>query len=71
MKQATLTQTLLALVHVTHDWHSGQWSRGYRLLCLSQRALARRSYNRPLDLTLGSRTREVYRHLAAYYGRAL
>lgn len=33
-----MTTTLVrALYHLAAEWHSGQWSRGYRLLCRVQR----------------------------------
>ena len=27
---------LIALANVCNDYHSGQWSKGYRLLCVTQ-----------------------------------
>lgn len=34
--------SLLALYHIACDWHGGQFSRGYRLLCHARRLLERR-----------------------------
>jgi len=37
--------SLVALYNIACDWHSGQWSRGYRLLCHARRLLERRGIN--------------------------
>lgn len=43
-------EQLIALAHVANDYHSGQWSRGYRLLCHTLRVLRLRGFERPIDL---------------------
>ncbi len=57
-----------ALYHLASDWHSGQWSRGYRLLC--------RTYNyarkHGIDVQRMTRAaRRLYRLLEARYAHKL
>lgn len=57
-----------AIYQLAYEYHSGQWSRGYRLLCRVQR------YARRHDIDLDCHTRaseRLYQKLAARYGRKL
>jgi hypothetical protein len=56
------------ICHFANDWHSGQWSRGYRLLCRTQRWLARHRVTRPLDARMSKQQKALYAHLLANYG---
>jgi hypothetical protein len=59
----------LALAHFANDYHSGQWSRGYRLLCAVQRRVRRWGWSdwRPLDIPLSVGAEKIYRRLVARY----
>lgn len=63
--------TALAVCHVANDYHSGQWSRGYRLLCACLRFLARHGCENPIDMTLPAAQQTLYRRLASRYGDTL
>ena len=57
-----------ALYWFTADYHSGQWSRGYRLLCRVSRVF------KPSPLASGPDGEEaqmIYDHLVGEYGTAV
>lgn len=60
MSNASLTDTLVALVHFANDWHNGGGSRGYRLLCLALRACKRRGQHWVLDLPMLPHQQDIY-----------
>lgn len=58
------------LYHLTADYHSGQWSRGYRLLCRCQRRLKRNQRFPSVYwecLSMGVEERRLYDELATRY----
>lgn len=57
-----------ALIYFCADYHSGQWSRGYRILCRALRAIG---YPRPLDRALNEEGKEFYRELEKKYKGAI
>ena len=57
------TSTLLALAHFCNDYHSGQNSRGYKLLCKTLRLLRKRGISRPIDIPLTGESARIYRLL--------
>jgi hypothetical protein len=57
-----------ALYHLASDWHSGQWSRGYRLLC----GVYRYAQRHGIDVQRTTRaSRRLYRHLESRYSTKL
>lgn len=57
-----------AIYTLAYEYHSGQWSRGYRLLCRT-RVYARKH---AIDLDIETRaSRRLYHKLAARYGTKL
>lgn len=65
--------TLVALAHFANEYHSGQWSRGYRLLCRTTRALARRGFSLvdSLDSPLTRHQRGIYDALVARHAERI
>ena len=64
-------ENLLAIYQFCADYHSGQWSRGYRLLCRTHTALKRRKIggdylSRPYRRFAN---RDLYRYLEENYQR--
>ena len=59
------TLKLVTLTRFCSDYHSGQWSRGYRLLCACLRKCQRIGIPRPLDTSVISR--EFYQYLTNEY----
>lgn len=62
-------ENLLAIYQFCADYHSGQWSRGYRLLCATDKALRRKQIGGDY-LSRGSRqyaNRELYQYLKNNY----
>lgn len=73
--------TAAALYTFCAHYHSGQFSRGYRLLCAAARAWKRRTGIGPrldywemiinktprADTPRGNQIRDTYNHLAAHY----
>ena len=57
-----------AIYAIAYEYHSGQWSRGYRLLCRVQRYA--RKHGIDLDAET-SASRKLYHTLAARYGAKL
>jgi len=57
-----------AVYHLAADWYSGQWSRGYRLLCCVQRYA--RKHNIDLDRQTRA-SRKLYRQLERRYAHVL
>ncbi len=57
----------LAVCRFAADYHSGQFSRGYRLLCGCMRRLERAGILRPLDRAPGKHECEIYRMLVYRY----
>jgi hypothetical protein len=43
------TNKLYAIAHFANDYHSGQWSRGYRLLCMAHKLLIRKGLSSSLS----------------------
>jgi hypothetical protein len=43
------TIKLATIYQFCADYHSGQWSRGYRLLCIIGKKLRKRGIARPID----------------------
>jgi hypothetical protein len=50
---------MLVLVHFLADYHSGQWSRGYRILSQLIERFSRQGI-RPLDIPLNAQQRQQY-----------
>ena len=65
--KSPLTDTLIALAHFCADYHSGQASRGYRLFCMAQNALARRGFLTVLNVRMTERERRIYEKLVRSY----
>lgn len=62
------TNDLIALRVFAADYHSGQWSHGYRLLSLTYLALRRRGIERIDDMTWQhARSSTLYQYLARAY----
>jgi hypothetical protein len=57
-----------AVLNFASDYHSGQWSRGYRLLCRSFEAARRYGMHHPLDYGMTPKAQEVYNYLVRRYG---
>ena len=63
-----------ALYWFTSDYHSGQWSRGYRLACKAYRRLHRLGYPEyadPFALPLGTLGSALYARLESAYANKL
>lgn len=63
------TAKLYALYRLGADYHSGQWSQGYRIMCKAGERLRRLGILRPLDqisLTRPEFRREVAHELRRY-----
>jgi hypothetical protein len=58
---------LFVLAHFLSDYHSGQWSRGYRYLSITLRRLRESDLHHPLDWKLSSSEKRLYRHLVNKY----
>ena len=43
-------ERLYALRYLASAYHSGQWSRGYKILCDIERAFKHRCISNPLDM---------------------
>ena len=57
-----------AVYHLAADWHSGQWPRGYRLLCHAYNYALRHG----IDLDRQTRaSRKLYRQLERRYAHNL
>ncbi|HOF89045.1 MAG TPA: hypothetical protein PLZ36_13225 [Armatimonadota bacterium] len=57
-----------AVFRLASDWHSGQWSRGYKLLCTTYNHAKRRG----IDVQRQTRaSRRLYRQLVARYKDSL
>lgn len=60
------TAKLYTICRLSADWHSGQWSRVYRIGCRAHKLLQRRGISRPLDqirLVRPEFRRDVARHM--------
>lgn len=62
---------LMAIAHLGNDWHSGQFSRGYRLMGLAVRSLQHAGLRRPLDAKMLPAQKRIYNLLAKKYGNSL
>jgi hypothetical protein len=49
-----------AIAYLTSNYHSGQWSRGYRLWCRAKIWLARHGVDHPLDMKMSDRAQRIY-----------
>ena len=67
MKNLTKFEKLVVLSHFLSDYHSGQFSKGYRYLCLSLRSLRNMGIDYPLDIPLKPKHRKLYFHLVEKY----
>jgi len=56
-----------ALCHFCNDYYSGQFSRGYRLLCRCLTWLKKQGIERPIDLKLGKTGKAIYKQLVSKY----
>ena len=56
-----------ALCHFCNDYHSGQWSRGYRILCRSLDWLKTHGLDRPIDIPLRPIGQRIYQQLVNKY----
>ena len=61
------TEDLRALYWYCADYHSGQWSREYRLMCRIGRKLARRQIRDPFQFPLHERATRLYAQLVEKY----
>jgi hypothetical protein len=68
-----LSQFIRTLYCVCCDFHSGQWSKGYELLCLCTRYAEQWGISLPLDGTydLSQSERELYNKLTEKYAHRL
>ena len=68
-----ITPLTLALCWFGNDWHSGQCSRGYKLLCMAMRRAKRQGCNRPLDISIGENldAARLYDYLVAAYSHKI
>lgn len=68
MFSASSDDELRGLYWFMADYHGGQWSRGYRILCLAGRRLNRVYGTRdPMDLPLGVKGTAIYAALESRY----
>lgn len=56
-----------AICHFAADYHSGQASRGYKLLCRAIRRANRQGCMRPLDVPMSETAYEIYAELEEKY----
>ena len=63
----TKYEKLLALSHFLNNYHSGQWSKGYRYLCLSLKALRKMGIDHPIDIRLNDKQYDLYNYLIDKY----
>ena len=63
------TDTLLAIAHFAALFHSGQSSRGYRLLSMASRSLRRRGIDRPLDTPMSVKVEKIFLSLIDTYSQ--
>jgi hypothetical protein len=64
----TKYDTLMALAHFCNYYHSGQWSKGYRYLCLTRNALQRYyDITYPIDIDLNSAQKRIFNYLVKHY----
>lgn len=61
----------IVLMRVAADYHSGQWSRGYRLLSRCQRFFRHIGYHDPLSVPLTAWQKTLYRELVTKYADKL
>jgi len=59
--------TLKALCHFLNDYHGGQWSKGYRYLCITLRRLMDNGVYYPLDRKLTKKQKVLYNYLVEKY----
>ena len=65
-------ESAVVLYAVCADYHSGQASRGYRLLCAAGRYLQRHwGIDRPLEFRVRPQTSGLYREIVNAYGDKL
>lgn len=58
------TDKLLVIAALANDYHSGQRSKGYKILCRAIRLLARKGISRPLDMKLNDAQMRMYNSLS-------
>jgi hypothetical protein len=61
------TDKLLALYRFAAQWHSGQDSQGYRILCRAGRRLRARGITDPFRVPMSHRARGIYGLLVRRY----
>lgn len=59
---------LFILLYFCNDYHSGQWSRGYKLMCKTQKALRRRNLIPIIHSDSLLRQTTLYKELVEKYG---
>lgn len=61
-----------AIYWFASDYHSGQWSHGYRLACTALRRLRRIGFNGdPFALPLGAQASALYERLVSAYAEKI
>jgi hypothetical protein len=58
---------LIALYRFAAQWHSGQHSQGYRILCLAGKRLRKRGITDPFRVPMSHRARGIYGLLVRRY----
>jgi len=68
-KRLTRIQRAIVIGQFSSDWHSGQWSRGYRLNCITMRYLENHGIIRYLDdwSPWNNRMKKLYSYLVENY----
>jgi hypothetical protein len=67
--QSNKISIYIVLSHFLANYHSGQWSRGYRYLSISLKRLNRIGITHPLDYNLTSTQKRLYNHLVKCYSQ--
>lgn len=67
MNKLSKIEKMLVFCHFLADYHSGQWSRGYRYLSLTMKYFRSMGITHPLDISLESRHKKMYAHLVEKY----
>lgn len=70
-RKLTRAEVLHTIMHLCHDYHGGQWSRGYRLLCRIDFWFNRRGHAGMLDVPLNRQQLRLYDVLASQYRKGL
>lgn len=59
---------LYAIMYFCNTYHSGQWSRGYKLMCLAQKLLKRKGLSTTISPRSWIYETETYKKLEDKYG---